>query len=139
VLRERNQLDDNLREDPKRALGAAHQSDEVVPRDGFQRACPRTEKLARRRDTFERHKVVFGHAVLDRAQAARILRHVAAEGGDRHAPRVGRIHQADSFRGCVQVCGDDPRLHGGKQVLAVDLKDPLHPAEVNDYAALRGD
>ncbi len=37
----------------------------------------------------------------------------------------------------MQVGRDDARLHDGKEILAIDLDDLVHPTQVDDYAAPR--
>ena len=76
--------------------------------------------------TVQAQHVVARHAVLHAAQAARVLRQVAADGADLEARRVGRVEQAVLSDAPAQLGVDDPRLAVTGRFSAVDLEHRGH-------------
>ena len=139
LLRHGNEPEHRPGDDAERPLGTGEKALEVIAGDVFDRLAAGMEDRAVGQDHFESHHVVGRHSVLDGPHAAGILRHVAADGGELPARRVGRIEE--SFGGAVVVKIDraNPRLGRDHHVSLVQFDDSRHAIEAKRNAALQGD
>ena len=133
--RPRQQLQDDLREDAERALGADQQVHQVVAGDVLDALAAELDDLAGRRDDLQADDVAAGDAVLDRLAAARVLGDVAADEAGLEAHRVAGVEEAEVLDRVVDLVGDDARLDDRDQVGLVDLEDAVHPVDQEDDAA----
>ena len=90
----RQQPQGGLGDDAEGPLGADEQLRQVVAHDVLDRAAAGPDDGAVREHHLQAQHVVARHAVLDAAQAARVLGQVAADGADLEAGRVGWVEQA---------------------------------------------
>ncbi len=75
-------------------------------------------------------------AVLQAVGAARVLRDVAAQGADRLARRIRRVHQPVLGGRRPQVGVLHAGLQPGSPVRRVDLQDPVHPRHLDHHPAV---
>ncbi len=81
--------------------------------------------------------MVRGDPVLQAVGSAGVLGDVAAQGGDRLAGRVRRVHEPVARHGLVELCVDDARLHTRPPVLIVDPEDAVQARELDDHGTVR--
>ena len=90
------------------------------------------------KDHFEAHDVVGRHSVLDSPHAAGILRHIAADGGEFPACRVGRVKEPLGGAVVVEIDRANPGLGPDHHVALVELDDLRHALQGQGDAALEG-
>ena len=122
----------------ERALAAAQQAPQVIARDVLHEPPAAADDLARGQHRLDAEHVVARDPVLQRAQAARALRDVPADGRDRLAARVGREQEALRGRRLRQLDRAHARLADRDELRVADLLDLVHPREhEHDAAAVR--
>ena len=126
-------------DDAEGPLGTGEEALEVVTGDVLDRLAAGLEDRPVGQDHFETHHVVGRHAVLDGPHAAGVLRHVAADGGELPARRVGRIEEPLGGAVVVQIDRAHARLGRDHHVSLVELDDPRHAVEAEGDAAFQGD
>ena len=90
----RDEPQQHLRDDAERAFRADEQIAQRIAGHVLHALVAGPADFAVGQDDFEAHDVIARDAVFQAAQAAGILRHVAADGGDLHRAGIGRIKQA---------------------------------------------
>ena len=126
-------------DDAEGPLGAGEEALEVVAGDVLDRLAAGLEDRPVGQDHLEAHHVVGRHAVLDGPHAAGVLRHVAADGGELPARRVGRIEEPLGGAVVVEIDRPHPRLGRDHHVSLVQLDDPRHAVEAERDPAVQGD
>ena len=121
-----DQLEQNLGDHAQRAFRADEQVLERIAGDVLDALVAGPEHFAVRQHHLQAHDVVAGDAVFEAAQAAGVFRHVAADGGDLHRARVGRIEQARRRRGIGDCLRGDAGLGQQGEVGAVQFQDAVH-------------
>ncbi len=124
-LGRRHQLEHGLRNDPQGALGLDHQPGQIVARDALDRTRTGLDQRPRGIKKFHAHKIVFGHAIFEPAQAAGVFRNIAADGGHRLRAGVRRIKQIFFGHRSGELGGNDARLHHGVEVVGIDFKNAV--------------
>ena len=138
LLRRGNELQESLRDDAERAFRAGEELRHVVARDVLDVLAARMQHIAVREDDFETLHIVLRDAVLEAAQAARVLRDRAAEARRLDRARIGRIDEAELRDVVVDVLHDDARFDLGDEVFEIDVDDLLEAEHREDDAALQG-
>ena len=122
----------------KRALAPAEQSPQVITGDVLHEAPAAANDLSRRQHRLDAEHVVARDAVLQRAQTARALRDVPADGRDGLAARVRREQEALRGRRLRQLDRAHARLADRDELRVADLLDLAHPRQhEHDAAAVR--
>ena len=118
----------------ERSLGADDRAEEV--------GAVRVERLAAQLDDLpvgqdERQPgdVMRREAVLQAVRASGILGDVPADRAHLLARRIGRVEEAFACDGARDVEVRDARLDDDPLAVEVDLQDPVHPRERDDYPA----
>ena len=96
------------------------------------------EHLAVGQHDLQAHDVIARDAVFEPAQAAGVLGHVAADGGDLHRAGIGRIEQPRGARGIGDRLRRGARLDQQGQVGAVQLQDLVHLRQAKHDAVRAG-
>ena len=130
VSGERQQAQGRLRDHAESAFASDEQGDEVVPRHVLPVPAAQVENRAAGHDDAQPRDVPAGRAVLGGARAPGVLGDVAADGAGAAGGRVRRIEEAGAFRLFLHELRHGAGLDDREQVLAVDLEDPAHPAQV---------
>ena len=126
-LRRRPQRQGRLGDDAEGALRADEQPGQVVAGDALDRAPAGAQHPPVGEDDLQAEHVVGGDAVLDAAQAAGVLREVAADRAPVVAGGVRRIEQPGPGDGVPQRLVHHARLDDGEPVGRGDLEDGVHP------------
>ena len=129
------QLERDLGQHGERALGADQQTHEVVAGDVLGQLAAHAQHPPAHEHGLEADHVVARDAVLEAAQAARALHHVAADRRDHLRARIRRVEQALGGDGLLQQGVLQPRLAGRREVLLVDLDQLAHAGARQDDAA----
>ena len=130
------QLERDLGQHGERPLGADQQTHEVVAGDVLGQLAAHAQHAPAHEHGLEADHVVARDAVLEPAQAARALHHVAADRRDHLRARIGRVEQALRGHGLLQQGVLQTRLAGRREVLLVDLDQLAHAgARQHDAAA----
>ena len=124
-LGRRHQLENGLGNDAQCALGLDQHARQIVAGDAFHRTRAGFDHLARGVEKFDAHEVILGHAVLEAAQAARVLGDIAADGGHGLGARIRRIEEIFLGHGGGEVSGDHARFHHSVEVIGIDLQDAV--------------
>ena len=138
LLRHRDEPEQHPGDDAEGPLGTGEEAPEVITGDVFDRLAAGLKDRPVGQDHVEAHHVVGRHAVLDGPHAAGVLRHVAADGGELPARRVGRIEEPPGGAVVVKIDRAHPRLGRDHHVSLVQLDDPRHAVEAEGNAALQG-
>ena len=138
LFRRRNELQERFRDDAERSFRAGEELRHVVARDVLDVLAARMQHIAVREDDFESLHIVLRDAVLEAAQAARVLRDRAAEARRLDRARIGRIDEAELRDVVVDVLHDDARFDLGDEVFEIDVDDLLEAEHREDDAALQG-
>ena len=137
-----DELQQDLGDDAERAFRADEQVAQRIAGDVLHALVAGPEHLAVGQHDFQAHDVIAGDAVFEAAQAAGVLGHVAADGGDLHRAGVGRIEQARGAGGVGDGLRGGARLDQQGEIGAVQFEDLVHldQAEhdaVRDWAGCR--
>ena len=124
-LRFRNQLYRQPRQEAQRALRSDHQVDQAVSGGGFHRLSPQFDQTSVRQRNLHAQHIVPGHAVSNRAHAARVGHGVSAHGGGLLSGIRG-IEQPGTLQRLGKFHQQHARLHRGRHVSRVHLQDALH-------------
>ena len=129
--RARHELEQHFGDDAQRAFAADEEVLHRIAGHVLHAFVAEPGDLAIGQHDRQAHDVVARDAVLQAAQAAGVLRHIAADGADLHRARIGRIKQAVLRRGIVDLLGDDAALRVHREIARVDFEDAiqLHEAE----------
>ena len=121
----------------QRPLGADDDATVIVARILPRRpAQPHHRPVAQ--DPFKPQDVVRGHAVGEAVRAARVLRHVSADGARLLARGVRRVPQAVGGRRLRDVQVDHAGVDQGRLARSVDLMDAAHPGQRQQQAPVGG-
>ncbi len=138
LLRHGNEPEQHLGDDAQRPFGTGEEARQVVARDVLDGLAAGLQDRAVGEDHFEAHDVVGRHAVLDGPHAAGILRHVAADGGEFPACRVGRVEEPLGGAVVVEIDRANPGLGPDHHVVLVEFDDLRHALQGEGDAALEG-
>lgn len=133
-----DEFQQHLRHHAERAFAPDKEVFQRVAGHVFHALVTGEEDFAIGQNHFEAHDVVAGDAVFQAAQAAGVFRHVAADGGDLHRARVGRVEEADGRR---RVCDGErghARFDEHGEIRAVHFEDAVHPRGAHHDAIGRG-
>ena len=128
-------LQQHLGDDAERAFRADEQIAQRVAGDVLHALVAEPRHCAVGQDDFQAHDVVARDAVLRAAQAAGVLGHVAADGGDVLRAGIRRVEQAMSRRGLVDALVRHARLREQREVARIELEDLVHLREAKHDAA----
>ena len=92
-------LQQHFGDDAERAFGADENIFERITGDIFHALVAGPHHFAVGQNDFQAHDVIARDAVFQSAQAAGIFRDIAADGGNFHRARIGRIKQTRRVRG----------------------------------------
>ena len=137
LLRRRRgyQLQVDRGNDPQRPLGTY---EEILQREAghvFDALGTRVQDLAVGENDLKSHDVVAGDAVFQPPQSARIIGHIAADGGYLDRPRIGGIEQTGRRRRVSDALSDHSGLHHHGEVSLVHFNDAIHAHQAEDDAA----
>ena len=133
-----NEFEEHPGDDAEGPFGAREQALQVVAGDVFYGLAAGLQDRAVRQHDLETHDVIGRHAVLDGPHAAGVLRHVAADGRELPARRVGRIEEPPGGAVVVEIDRAHPGLGCHHHVSLVQFDDPRHAVEGERDAALQG-
>ena len=137
AARQRQQAHRHLDDHAEQAFGADHGREQV---EAGRLASLRAdgEHVALHRHELHREHVVHGEPVLEAVDAARILRHVAADRTRDLRRRIGRVVEAVRCGRFRHGEVGDARLHARQPAPGIDLEDPVESRQHEQQAACDG-
>ena len=125
--------DGHFGDDAEQALRSGHQAEQVIAL-GIQVLAPDADHLAGDQRHLDAEKVVGGEAVFEAVHAARVLRHIAADGTGDLRGGIGRVIEALAFHRLGDGEIGDARLHHRGAVVIIDIEDAVELAHAQEHS-----
>ncbi len=133
TLRFRQDAHRHLGDDAEHALRADHDAEQIIS-PAVEMLAAEADDLPVRQHEFDAEDVVHGETVFEAVHAARILRHVAADGAGDLRGGIGRVVETRGLDGAGDGEVGDPRLGTDGAVLVVDGEDAIEPGHDEQHA-----
>ena len=135
-LRHRDQPEEGLGDDAEGALGTGEEARQVIAGHVLDRLAAGLENRAVGQNHLQPHDVVLRHTIFYGPHSAGVFRHVAADGGEFPARRVGRKEEPLFGAVVVEVDCANTGLRRHHHVAQIELDDLRHAVEAEGDAAL---